>query len=61
MNTLQSLVLPNLDLPAPDDLSVRAHGQAWTRMDRRCVEFGRGGELCGDTFYNGLSVGAWKR
>ena len=61
MNTLQSLVLPNLDVPAPEALSVRLRWGAWTRMDRHCVEFGRGGMLSGDTFYNGLSVGAWKR
>lgn len=61
MNTLQSLVLPNLDVPATEDMSLRLNDRAWARMDAGCVEFDGGGSLSTDTFYNGLSVGVWQR
>lgn len=61
MTPLQSLVLPNLDVPASEDMSVRLSGDAWVRLAAGRIEFDRGGVASGDTFYNGLSVGAWKR
>lgn len=61
MTPLQSLVLPNLDVPASEDMSVRLAGDAWVRLSQGSIEFDRGGVASGDTFYNGLSVGAWKR
>ena len=61
MTALQSLVLPNLDVPASEDMSVRLAGDAWVRLAAGCIEFDRGGVASGDTFYNGLSIGAWKR
>lgn len=61
MDTLQSLVLPNLQVPATEDMSVRLNDRAWARLDAGCVEFDTGGTVSTDTFYNGLSVGAWRR
>jgi galactofuranosylgalactofuranosylrhamnosyl-N-acetylglucosaminyl-diphospho-decaprenol beta-1,5/1,6-galactofuranosyltransferase len=62
MTILQSLVLPNLDVPSSDDMSVRIDPQrAWVRLAEPRVELARHGQLAADTFYNGFSVGAWRR
>ena len=61
MNTLQSLTLPNLDVRADEELYVRLNDRCWTDLARRAVGFAEGGVMSADTFYNGLSVGAWKR
>jgi hypothetical protein len=61
MNTLQSLVLPNFEVPAPQDLHVRLNTLAWAELPVSHVRFTQGGELTSDTFYGGFSVGPWKR
>jgi galactofuranosylgalactofuranosylrhamnosyl-N-acetylglucosaminyl-diphospho-decaprenol beta-1,5/1,6-galactofuranosyltransferase len=62
MTVLQSLVLPNLDVPSSDDMSVRIDNRrAWVRLAEHRVEFAHHGQLAADTFYNGFSVGAWRR
>jgi galactofuranosylgalactofuranosylrhamnosyl-N-acetylglucosaminyl-diphospho-decaprenol beta-1,5/1,6-galactofuranosyltransferase len=61
VNTLQSLVFPNLDVQAPDDLYVRLNASAWPEMKSPRIHFEAGGLASMDTFFNGLTVGTWKR
>jgi len=61
MNTLQSLVLPNLEVHAETEMYVRHNDRAWTSLAAPGLHFEAGGVASTDTFYNGLTVGAWKR
>jgi hypothetical protein len=61
METLQSVVLPNLDVPGDESLYVRANERAFCERGRRRVRFVAEGEISTDTFYGGLTVAAWKR
>ena len=61
MNTLQSLPLPNLDVPAPEDLYVRLNAQAWCQLDEPRVHFEAGGVALTDTYYGALSLTTWRR
>jgi hypothetical protein len=61
MNTLQSLVLPNLDVQAPEDLYVRLNAQAWCQLDQPAVHFEAGGVAFTDTYYGALSLTTWRR
>lgn len=61
METLQTLVLPNLDVPGDESLYVRVNDRAQCELARPRVRFNRGGQLTTDTFYGGLTVSAWKR
>src|SRR4051812_40936175 len=61
MPILQSLVFPNLLLHASEDMYVRIEGQAWPELDDCRIHFERGGKVSTDTFFNGLTVGTWKR
>src|SRR4051812_39243627 len=61
MNTLQSLVFPNLEVPAPEDLYARLDVRCWSQLARPCLRFEPGGLASFDTFYNGLTVAAWKK
>jgi len=61
MNTLQSLVLPNLDVHADAEMYVRHNEKAWASLATPALHFEAGGVVSTDTFYNGLTVGAWKR
>ncbi|HEX6243915.1 MAG TPA: hypothetical protein VFZ61_23530, partial [Polyangiales bacterium] len=60
MHVLQSLVLPNLEVGNEEAMYVRPNAMVWTELARRCVHFDAGGVLSTDTFYNGLTVAAWK-
>jgi hypothetical protein len=60
-HVLQSLVLPNLDLPSHGQLCLRVQRDAWCELEGRRVVFGRGGVAASDTFYGALTVGLWKR
>jgi galactofuranosylgalactofuranosylrhamnosyl-N-acetylglucosaminyl-diphospho-decaprenol beta-1,5/1,6-galactofuranosyltransferase len=57
---LQHLVLPNLDVAGETSLYVRPNARAWVEMRRGCVHFEQGGTVTTDTFYNALTVAAWK-
>src|SRR5688572_16724405 len=61
MNTLQSLVLPNLEVHADAEMYVRHNDKAWASLATPALHFAPGGVVSTDTFYNGLTVGAWKR
>jgi GT2 family glycosyltransferase len=61
VNTLQSLVFPNLDLRVPEDLYLRLGDGAWADLAKRRVAFEAGSVMSTDTFFNGFSIGAWKR
>lgn len=61
METLQSVVLPNLDVPGDESLYVRVNDRAWCEFDGPRVRFAEGGQITTDTFYGGLTVSAWKR
>ncbi|HEX2540190.1 MAG TPA: hypothetical protein VHM00_03805 [Caldimonas sp.] len=61
MNILHSLVFPNLDLRVPEDMYVRLFDGAWADLTQRQVHFETGALMWADTFFNGLSVGVWKR
>jgi hypothetical protein len=61
MNTLQSLVFPNLDVRATEDMYLRLNDRSWADLAEGAVQFQQGGTLSSDTFFNGLTVDAWKR
>jgi galactofuranosylgalactofuranosylrhamnosyl-N-acetylglucosaminyl-diphospho-decaprenol beta-1,5/1,6-galactofuranosyltransferase len=61
LHTLQSLVLPNLGVQAPEDLYVRLNDQAWCRLDEPTLHFEAGGLAWTDTYYGALSVSTWRR
>lgn len=61
MHTLQRLVFANLEVRADADLYLRLDRRAWTDLNAGAVHFEAGGTLSSDTFFNGWTVGAWKR
>jgi galactofuranosylgalactofuranosylrhamnosyl-N-acetylglucosaminyl-diphospho-decaprenol beta-1,5/1,6-galactofuranosyltransferase len=61
MTVLQSLVFPNLDVHAHEDMYFRLSDGAWVDLKSRKASLEAGSILSTDTFFNGLSVGVWKR
>ncbi len=61
MNVLQSLVHPDLTFGSPDNLYWRLNERAWIQRHHPELHFEPGGISSSDTFYNGLTVRAWKR
>src|SRR4051812_7528285 len=61
METLQNVVLPNLDLPGDESLYLRLNDGASCHRAQSRVCFLPGGEITTDTFYGGLNVATWKR
>ena len=61
MNTLQSLIFPNLEVPIEESMYLRLNERCWAKLADGGVVFEPGGVLSTDTFFNGVSVGAWKR
>ena len=61
MNTLQSFVFPNLEVRAHEEMYVRLNDKAWPDLRGARVHFAAGGILSSDTFFNGFTVGTWKR
>ncbi len=61
MRTLQRLVLPNLALRADDAMYLRHDARVWVERAAGVVRFQDGGSVSTDTFFNGLTVGTWKR
>lgn len=60
MNVLQSFAFPNLEVSAAEDMYLRFNHESWPELATRGVRFRPGGMVSTDTFYNGLTVGAWK-
>lgn len=60
MHTLQSLVFPNFEVSNEEAMYLRVSGRAWIELGTGCAHFEPGGLMSTDTFYNGLTVGAWK-
>jgi hypothetical protein len=61
METLQSVVLPNLDLHGDDALYVRLDARASCERSGPRLRFLDGGTCTTDTFYGGLDVATWKQ
>lgn len=61
MHALQRLVFANLEVRADADLYLRLDRGAWTDLNAGAVHFETGATLSSDTFFNGWTVGAWKR
>lgn len=61
MDTLQTIVLPNLDLPGDEALYVRRNDRVACELGEPRLRFVEGGEVWTDTFYGGLTVAAWKQ
>jgi GT2 family glycosyltransferase len=62
MYRLQQLVMPNLTFGAPDEMYFRlANNDCRISFEKSCLLFSQGGRFSSDTFFNGLSVGVWKK
>ncbi len=61
MHLLQSVVFPNLDVQAMEDMYVRLNRLAWADLDARQLRFAEAGSASTDTFYGGVTVDIWKR
>lgn len=61
VSVVQNLLLPGTSFPVPDILYVRLNGMVSADRETRRLVFRKGGKASFDTFYNGLSSGAWKR
>jgi galactofuranosylgalactofuranosylrhamnosyl-N-acetylglucosaminyl-diphospho-decaprenol beta-1,5/1,6-galactofuranosyltransferase len=60
-STLQSLVFPNLEVRASEDMYLRLDARCWAELAAPAVHFEAGGTLTSDTFFNGFTVDTWKR
>ena len=60
MNILQTVVLPNLEVPASEDMYLRLSPLAWCELGRPAVHFEDGGLAWTDTFYGSFSLGVWQ-
>ncbi|MBR0559407.1 glycosyltransferase family protein [Neokomagataea anthophila] len=58
---VQDLLLPGMDFSAPVELYARGNDHVSFRLAERKAVFQPGGRAFFDTYYNGISVGAWKR
>ncbi|HET9645722.1 MAG TPA: glycosyltransferase, partial [Burkholderiaceae bacterium] len=61
MDTLQSLVLPNLEVNACEDMYVRLNDRAWSELGEPRLHFLENGILHTDTFYGSFSATTWRR
>jgi len=60
-HTIQQLVMPNLAFGAPQEMYVRLHNdKVHALMPEGRLLFDAGGRASFDTFFNSLTVGAWK-
>ena len=60
-HVLQHLVMPNLAFGAPEEMYVRLHNdKVHALMSEGCLLFDSGGRVSFDTFFNSVTVGAWK-
>jgi len=61
MTTLQRLLLPTLDLCPQTQLYVNCVGGSWFSHAAHQVHLLRGSSALFDTYFNGFSVGKWRR
>ena len=61
MHTLQTLVFPNLEVHAPEEMYLRLNDRSRSDLATPRLHFDAGGTASSDTFFNGLTVGTWKR
>ena len=59
-SVLQSLVLPGLDLGAPEDMYVRLDDKARISLREKVLAFRDGGRAIFDTFFNGFTIATWR-
>lgn len=61
MNVIQSLVFPNFDIDAPDDLYVRPTHNCLTSRKDKTIRFLQRGAVCYfDTYFNSFTIQTWK-
>lgn len=61
MNVIQSLVFPNFDIDAPDDLYVRPTYNCLTSRKDKTIRFLQRGAVCYfDTYFNSFTIQTWK-
>jgi GT2 family glycosyltransferase len=60
MHTLQSLLLPRVDLCTTGNMYVRTKGGAFWSLEDRSVQFGRGSQASFDTYFNTFPVAKWR-
>lgn len=61
MNILQNILFPHFTFHAPEDMYARMHNQqAYASFAEKQIHFQAGGQVSFDTFFNGVSVQAWK-
>ena len=59
---IQHLVMPNLVFGAPEEMYVRlGHGREHVLMSEGRLLFDAGGSASFDSYFNSITVGAWKR
>jgi GT2 family glycosyltransferase len=61
MTTLQRVLFPTIDLCPQVKLYVKLTGGSWWSQARREVHLKRGSVVRFDTYFNGFSVGKWRR
>lgn len=61
VTALHRFVFANLEVPADESMYFRVSDGAWAELGERRVHFDAGGIVSSDTFYNGLTIGTWKR
>ena len=61
ISIVQDCLFPGMDFSAPDDLYVRFDANVSTHLVPRTLTFKIGGRAWFDTFYNSISIAAWKR
>lgn len=60
-HAIQNLVMPNLAFGAPEEMYVRLHNdKVHALMSEGRLLFDSGGRVSFDTFFNSVTVGAWK-
>ena len=58
---LHRFVFANLEVPADEAMYFRLGDGAWAELGEQRVHFDAGSVVSSDTFYNGLTIGTWKR
>ena len=58
---LHRFVFANLEVPADEAMYFRLGAGAWAELGEQRLHFDAGSVVSSDTFYNGLTIGTWKR
>jgi len=61
VHTLQSLVLPDIQVCSEEAMYLRLNDRAWAGLESPGLYFLQGGLASTDTFYNGVTLSAWRR